>query len=201
MTDGNAFLPSQSGSRLLQQRLLIVTKDYEYFKNLRDSLGISPRQVGVRNIASREAFNVVKEANRPPHSDPVYCLFDGDKWLQGNQHGIKMAQKEIETNGYIGVPSTPCFEVWILWHFQDIPAESLTPDISGAYCPSVISQLLGCLPNYNPGSENLYSQLSDKEDNALQRAHLPANAGACSFANPSTKVHELVEKLRQMARK
>ena len=55
-----------------------------------------------------------KEADDNLRFDFVWCVFDSD-----DHPGIPAAKQQARDNGINLAISNPCFEIWILLHFQD----------------------------------------------------------------------------------
>ena len=120
--------------------------------------------------------------------DEVWCVFDVDE----HPH-LTEALDQAQANG-IGVAlSNPCFELWILLHFQDQRAH-----IERHKLQSLCREHL---PDFVKVAA--YSDLRDRYDAAVGRAEALAKwqeEQGRTHANPSTGVHSLTERLRAFGR-
>lgn len=182
-------------------RLLIVCEgtrtEPEYFRELRQShravleINISPG--GVPRTLVRRAVQLKKEANRAAKSqrddhlryDEVWCVFDID-----DHPDLAAALKQATDNGIHLAISNPCFELWILLHFQDQRAYIARPALR-ALCRKHLPGYLKDVP---------MNQLADRYDGAMNRAHelerWHSQQGR-RHENPSTGVYRLTERIRK----
>lgn len=122
----------------------------------------------------------------------VWVVFDKDSFPQHNFNrafDLAGAHKEIAPCW-----SNECFELWYLLHFHyrgtAIGRHEMWPVISG---------LLGA--KYEKGDESLHATLAGKLETALKNAKRLAYENALAGTptrNPSTRVHELVDALRNL---
>jgi len=90
---------------------------------------------------------------------------------------------------FFAVPSVPCFEFWLLLHFDNVQAYF---DRSEIY-----RRLSGRLPGYNKGMEGTFAATEQHLPTASGRAvRLRARFSARAGDEPHTDVDRLVEKLR-----
>ena len=94
-----------------------------------------------------------------------------------------------ESNGIKLAISNPCFELWLLLHFQDNP---------GMHSRQKVQQMLRKhAPNYNKGVD--YAKYSGGYSEAVDRAtrmdEAAANDGEAGL-NPTTGVYRLTELIR-----
>lgn len=94
----------------------------------------------------------------------------------------------------------PCFEFWLLLHFDVVRAPYARRGTVSP-CDACIRDLRKHLPDYSKGDpatfDALWHLLDDATENATKAA---ADAAATGEPNPSTEVHELVVRLRNLAR-
>lgn len=89
--------------------------------------------------------------------DELWLMVDVDRW-----NLAKIAQEAVQ-RGYQLAISNPCFEVWLLCHFQEPPAEA-------SVCQPIEDALRAALGgSYNKSKLNI-SQFVDRLDFALSRA-------------------------------
>jgi hypothetical protein len=128
---GGRSLIRKRGSRAERVRLLIVTEgirtEPQYFDGLSAHLRATGTQVvTVRTVGTgRDPVKVVREADRrraeeKRKGDPfdgVWCVVDVD-----DHHTLDQALTLAGSLGLNVAVSCPCFEVWLLWHFEDLLA-------------------------------------------------------------------------------
>ncbi|WP_243795657.1 RloB family protein [Saccharopolyspora gloriosae] len=125
-----ADLRRPRGRRVERSRVLIVTEgectEVQYFKNLCKHLratGTNVMGVDVKG-AGRDPSNVVNKAGKASQNgsligreggyDAVWCVFDVDE-----HEKLEAATELARKRGFKLAISNPCFEVWLLWHFED----------------------------------------------------------------------------------
>ena len=171
-----------------------------YFEAMRDRLrlntlvvkaakGVDPRTLV--NMASEE---VRKERRNGEQFDFVYCVFDRDSHPQFDE-----ASKTALDRGFKLARSWPCFEFWLLLHFEVVRAPYARKG-SVSPCDACIHDLRKHLPDYRKGDPATFDALWHLLDDAIENAtKAAADAAATCEHNPSTEVHELVVRLRNLA--
>lgn len=132
----------------------------------------------------REAEELARrEKNQWLRFDEVWCVFDIDEHLF-----VPDAKQQARDNSIRLAISNPCFELWVLLHFQDQRAE-LSRHSAQSLCRKH-------LPGYQ--KDLPCEELTPRRSDAIRRA---ADLDAwqltrgCEGGNPSTQVHHLVERL------
>ena len=116
----------------------------------------APEHVLMRLTSFRDEYQIGGE-------DELWLMVDVDRWNLAN-----IAQEAVQ-KGYQLAISNPCFEVWLLCHFQD------PPPIASA-CQPIEEALRMALGGSYSKSNLTLSQFADKLDSAMQRAeNLDAN--------------------------
>lgn len=121
----------------------------------------------------------------PPVYDQVWCVFDRDQHANIDQalnlasaHGIKVAL------------STPCFEVWLILHFE-YTARPFRD------CAEVIKRLNGHLgAKYNKSVMPMGELFPVLKTAMTHAGRLRANNEATATDNPLTDVDKLIEEIR-----
>ena len=131
--------------------------------------------------------------------DCVFCVFDRDS------HGkFDVAVKRIEEsdNGNAGkiraIISWPCFELWLLLHFKFTtkPYNAAGSKSSG---DRVTQELKRHYPTYRKGMETVFADTQPLLSTAIRNAKsLTKHNLVANSPNPATKVHLLVEYLRDL---
>ncbi len=120
--------------------------------------------------------------------DEVWCVFDVDL----HEH-IPDAKQKADANKIKLAISNPCFELWLLLHFQEQSAHIERHDVQSAcrdhmprYGKEVPFELV--FPHYREAVERALAL-----DNWQQEQGRPGG-------NPSTGVHRLTERIRELGR-
>ena len=159
---------------------------------------------------SQQSFKVDKKSNRTDPCSVVgravdykkeleknedLCTRDGDRvWavIDVDQHkGINNACQKARSNGIQMLISNPCFEYWILLHFEDT-----APGVHD--CDELIRKhLKRHMKNYDKGSTD-YSDFVDRAEEAARRAERQFIAKAESNpikCCPCTMIYKLIQAL------
>ena len=112
-------------------------------------------------------------------SDRTYLMYDLDV--------AEMLERLQKVTGAELLCSNPCFELWLLLHYQDIK----TP-LTSADC---IKKLKAVAKQYKKGAlaDEMAKQLNSNVRKAIKRAK-----GMQKYGNPSTTVYLLVEELERL---
>jgi hypothetical protein len=120
--------------------------------------------------------------------DEVWCVFDVNR----HEH-IPEAKQKAGANSISLAISNPCFELWLLLHFQDQHAhierhhvQSACRDHMPGYDKEVPFELV--FPHYQSAVQR-----------ALELDHWQETRG-CAGENPSTGVHRLTERIMELSR-
>jgi hypothetical protein len=202
-------LARKRGNRPPYDRVLIVSEgtktEPQYFEDIRiqnsipsahitvlpSGMGTEPRQV----VDFAEAtFQETKAYER------VYAVFDRDDHstyrdalVRAGALDGKLRNDERRSVVFHAVPSVPCFELWLLLHYQDVHAFRHRTD--------TIDHLKRHIADYEKGAKGIYEITKPRLEIAVQRArHLRTRFQADTGADPFTRVDELVELLRFMRR-
>lgn len=148
---------------------------------------------------AREAYARDRDFER------VYCVFDRD--THEDYAAVLADIREQAGNGRIGkyktrktrlmaVPSDPCFEFWLLLHFE------LTTAAFGGPA-DVLARLRRCegMADYRKSQRDLYERVRNHTDDAIHRAQqVRREAHANGSDTPVTDFDQLVEYLRAQRR-
>jgi hypothetical protein len=143
------------------------------------------RAVSMRSTAQREAKRQ-RDANLA--YDEVWCVFDVDE----HPH-LPEALDRAQANAIHVALSNPCFELWLLLHFED----------QRAYIDR--HKLQSACRQHMPGYSKVaaYVKLKPRYGEAVRRAVTLASwqeEQGRKHANPSTGVHLLTERLRNLGK-
>ncbi len=177
--------------------------EINYFSKLKTHERISRINIKVKSADKiTDAIGVVKYAisflqNKKRDFEPgdlIYCVLDRD--ANTNQH-LEKALKLANENGILIIFSNPCFEYWILCHFEYF-ITTCNPD-------DMIRKLKKNLGIYRKNDSDIYKKTQDKIAIAISNAkkikdtHEKNGIKLISReSNPSTYVFELIEKIEEL---
>jgi len=130
----------------------------------------------------------------------VFAVFDRDDhrtYHDALNHAAALDRQQKNDGGnkirFVAVPSVPCFELWLLLHFEDVQAFS--------HRTEMVKRLKQHIPNYRKGSPGIFALTEPNLDVAIERArHLRRRFNPREATNPFTGMDELVVRLRDMQR-
>ena len=200
---------AKEGRRASYARILIVTEGSKteplYLEEIRAAyqlhsanVEVQPGQRGTAPIqVVRYAQQLFEEGDlrkgiRPKSFDQVYAVFDRDDHdsyfkaltLAKSLNG-KLRNDEKHSASFKAIASIPCFELWLLLHFEDLRAP--------IHRDEVMARLRRHIPGYEKGAGGAFSTTRDQLETAMQRAQaLAAKFNAYTAPEPFTALHELV---------
>lgn len=171
-----------------------------YFKAMRDDFRLNTLVVkATKGVDPRTLVDVAREEERKEKRngerfDFVYCVFDRDSHPQ-----FEEASKTATDRGFQLARSWPCFEFWLLLHFEVARAPYARKD-SVSPCDAYIRDLRKYLSEYSKGDHTTFDALWPRLEDAIKNAYkVAADASAIGEPNPSTEVHKLVVRLLKLA--
>jgi hypothetical protein len=177
----------------------------KYLQELCDTFKLSSANVKIAGdecgTSPRNVVNYALEMYRKNKKyDRVFCVFDKDRHPTYNEALERIRTTKMGKGDSIeAITSVPCFEVWILLHFIYTTKAYCSTGKSGSICASVIKVLKKHIPEYDKGMENLFSFLNERLPEAMKHAkQLMKHAEVSGNDNPSTKMHQLIEYLRDL---
>lgn len=188
-------------------RVLIVCEgtvtEPDYFQGVKEHYGLSTANIAITPASGSDPASVVRHARRLADGekklgekfDRVYCVFDRDE-----HQNFEEASEQIRALRFYSARSWPCFEYWLLLHFEYrrnpfFPGGGKT---AAQHCVAALSRQM---PGYAKGLNDVFGRLLNNLDVALQRAGRARNdAEATGADNPSTEVHSLVRYLQNIKR-
>ena len=189
-----------------RSRILIVCEgkvtEPKYFRDLQNYEQVRLVEVkidaegGVPKTIVERAADLKKSAEREARRqrddflkyDEVWCVFDIDA-----HPNVQNAIQQARDNGIFTAVSNPCFELWILLHYQDQFA-FLRRDQAQAECRKHIVGFEKLIP-----FEIVHSRYEEalKRAIALEKWQLEQKRPG---GNPSTTVHKLTERIKALGR-
>ena len=137
------------------------------------------------NLGSREFDNVFAVFDRDDHATYHAALKKCS--VLNNKH----RSNEGKAVPFKAVVSVPCFELWLLLHFEDV--------LAPLHRTVVVERLKKHLHDYTKGQAGHWAGTQALRQGATHRARLLANnTYGTSDTEPFTRMHELVEFLHQL---
>ncbi len=189
-------LKRKKPSREEKKRVLIVCEgkksEPNYFTDICQDLKISAEVTIVPGSESgTHPKSIVKYAKEKRRGfDSVWCVYDKDV-----HENIHEAHKQAEDNGFKIAFSNPCFELWILLHYEDQRAE-----IDRHACQR---QAREYIPEYEKGMKGVFNIIKKHQNDALKRAPNLRDENNKNDKketdNPSTTVDKLIVYLNSIS--
>jgi len=175
----------------------------EYFNDLRNFERLACITVKVCGECGSAPISVVEHALQLYKDltiggepvEEVFCVFDKDDHESFFRACALIEKSKKEKIPITAVISVPCFEYWILLHFQynRAPFQGKgNASSAGVVCKNVQKHIKG----YTKGAKGLYASLKSKQADAVSHSRRAIeDMNATGQDNPSTHVHTLVEQL------
>jgi hypothetical protein len=167
-----------------------------YFEDLRHDLRLASANVIVTGDSDPDPRSVVafglEEYHQDGDYDRLYCVFDRDTHSKQNFDAAIQRLRRARRDGVDAhwTVSYPCFEYWILLHYESSARRYTHPD---SPCNQVMDDVQDHLPNYGKGMHGLFEETKPRLDEAIERSRRRWREAKNSRSlNPSTKVHKLV---------
>jgi len=208
----NAALQRQKAERVRNKRYLIVCEgtktEPHYFSEMLDDLRIRPQVVRIApndgvspdRVVEHAFLLYTEDAAGGDAYDSVYCVFDRDKHTTFDAAVQRTKDLSAAGKPLVAIASTPCFEVWLLLHFDysDKPFHAAGNKSVG---DQVVKSLKTkpCFDKYCKGRTGIYVALKDKLDDALSHSEqLRQHGDATGSVNPATDIDKLVLAIRAL---
>jgi RloB-like protein len=143
----------------------------------------------------------IRELEVDAEFDRGYCVFDRDQHATFEVAIRRVARSKFGREGrLIAIPSTPCFEVWILLHYVSSTSAYVAAGGMSA-CDRVIRDVQQHLPAYTKGHRAVFAALAARLNQAVIHAHqLERHNCTTGAINPATSMHHLVNYLITLKR-
>ena len=189
VSEGSKTEPLYLGEIRKEHRLQTTNVQVQY-----SQFGTSPMKVV--EYAEHLFVNGDEEKSiRPRAFEQIYAVFDRDDHDSYHNALTKVAALDGKLHNDLKQPvnfkaiaSVPCFELWLLLHFED----ALAP----LHRAEVYQRLRQYLPNYDKGQAGHYAHTCHSLADAIQRAErLASLTTARNGVEPYTDMHVLVQLL------
>jgi len=200
---GKTQLRRRPGQREPRSITLIVCEgetEEMYFEAARVHFNLTTAEVVVAdNTKGAAPISVVQCAEERAAEqggyDTIYCVFDrdGHESFERARAKIKgLAGRSRHPLNIREAISVPCFELWVLLHFErtDRPFQN---------CAAVVARIRDeHLEDYRKADDHVAKQLLAHVETALTSARWLADRREIEDGNPSTSVHALVQHLKDV---
>ena len=191
-------------------RVLILTEgtktETNYFNGLKTANRLT--SVVIRSLHGQPGplglFQRAAEVLSDDHGwDDVYCVVDHD----GRDSALRRLERKLieldqqypDTRVQM-ILSEPCFELWLLLHFQFTDRPLHSTGSGRTSCDKVIVALQNYVPNYQKNAPHLFEQFKNKVDEAVvNAAQLNGSISDTSQHSPRTDVGQMVCRLLEIA--
>lgn len=173
-----------------------------YFEALRVSLDLAPAEVTIPpDIAGRSPRQIVDFAETKGGTGggyaQIFCVFDQDDHASFNDamsRAKQLQERARRPMPLAAVASSPCWEIWVLLHFE-------RTDRPFANCREVIAYIRDHhMPNYEKADRITADALVERVDVVLANAEWLERRARSDTTIPSTSVHHVVRHLEGVAR-
>ena len=150
---------------------------------------VGPAPISVVTCAERRA-------KEPGSYDKIFCVFDRDghgSFAEARQQIRHLANRNKKPLPIEEVVSIPCFEIWVLLHFE-------RSDAPQPACADVIRRIHDRhMANYRKADVSVAGRLMARVDVAVNNAVWLSNRGADIDFNPFTQVHNVLQHFQTVA--
>lgn len=195
-------LQRQINNRITNETILIICEgkktEKNYFIALRDHYKIESIFIEIDPNSDPSPSSIVEYAKSKINDgyDKIYCVFDRDKHNDFNK-----AKNSINSNKKLqAIISNPCFEYWILLHFEK--TTKCFGSGSKSPCDELVSKnLKKYIKDYSKGYNNFRQIIESKLKLAIQNAKEIHKTNPNDENIPFTDVWILVDKFEKIAKK
>ena len=181
-------------------RVLIVSEGQTekcYFDTIRKKYRMSKTNINIIALGAdpksivkhaKEKTNEAKNDNAPYKH--VFCVFDRN----GHTTFNSASQTIQNDNCLTSARSWPCFEYWVLLHFDYNSRKSFIKTGTKSSCDTCTDELKKHIPNYEKNNESNFKELMGKLETAIKNGKKSRrDVKIDRVDNPSTEVHKVVE--------
>lgn len=208
-----ADLKRRQAKKAPYDKVLIVCEgektELNYFQELRDYYRLNTANIEICSSCGSAPINIVEKAKQLYREeqrkqipfDRAYCVFDKDTHSTYDQ-AITASQSAKPKDTFYVINSVPCFEFWLLLHF-DFTTQPFYGTIGAkAACDQVQEKLKQYIPNYAKGDSGHFDALINALPRAIKHSkQVLVGSRRDGTDNPCTRVHELVEYLQRLSSK
>lgn len=195
----------RQGAKLPRSVTLIVCEgetEQIYFQALRKHYRLSSMEVVIPdNTVGSAPQSVVQLAEAKyrefPWFDKIFCVFDRDtheSFQRARDRVLELRTRVRKPLPIHDAVSVPCFEVWVLLHFEQ-------SDAPFNRCADIVRKISDShIAHYKKAEESVGPVLMARIDAALRNADWLAVRETENNSNPSTTVHHVIRHLSAVGR-
>lgn len=193
--------PGQKRPRSITLIVCEGETESEYFAAARVRYGLTTAEVVLtENTEGSAPISVVKCAEKrseePGSYDKIFCVFDRDghpSYAQAREKIKALAGRRNKPLPITEAISVPCFETWVLLHFE-------RTDAAFGNCDDVIRRIRERhMSNYQKADTDATAQLMNNVDAAIANAEWLEPRAAQNNFNPYTSVHHVLRHFESVA--
>lgn len=171
----------------------------EYLKGLQRVCRLSNANITILPADGSDPVSIVRHALKLFQS--AEGGYDRDGHVNYQQALDQVAKSPLGKKGRLfAITSVPCFEFWVLLHFE-YTAAPFTGVGGKSACDRVIERVCTHFPEYQKAMNGVFEKLQPLADAAITHAaRLAHHNHETGTSNPATKVHELVTYLQGLKR-
>ncbi len=202
-------LQRRAARRAPYDKILIVCEgektEPHYFTDARNYYSLNTANIEVCGDCGSDPSSILRYAKQRYREekdagdafDRVYCVFDKDA-----HHHYDRALKEIASqkphNCFFAITSVPCFEYWLLLHY-DYSTKPYVGFPGNSAGNQMVAELQKFFPEYQKGRGAVFTELIGQLDFAINNAKRALQAAETAHTdNPTTRVHELIAFMRDI---
>lgn len=207
ITSKHSLQRRRAGSRKENKFIFIVSEgectEPNYFKKINIELRYSGVTIKTPRFPETDPLSLVHRAinikKKPKEcnislkeGDEIYCAYDVDENLDED---LEAAERLAEANGIKILLSNPCFEIWILLHFEQT-SRTYQRDELYLQVKKYIKNFEKCLEIYPliKGQQNFAIENAERLNNIHEENEISLSCRAC---NPSTQVFRLIKHINK----
>lgn len=193
----------------IQTRVLIVCEDSKssvfYLEEIKKDFDLKALVIRGKECGSAPssvlayAEKVFSESKNEPY-DRIYCVFDRDTHDCYEVTISKINQLQALKKPFFAITTTPCFEFWLLLHFQ-YTSKSYCATQNKSSCDIANVDLKTEWADYEKTKRDIYAHVRERTADAIANAkQLVLHNISSASTNPQTNMHELIEYLQSIKR-
>jgi hypothetical protein len=209
-----ASLARGKQSRIKGARYLIVCEgektEPQYFRAMIGALGINAQRIKIARNDGNSPDRIVNHGLQLYENDlklgdgfdQVYCVFDRDTHSTFDDALMKIKSLKAKGKPFCSITSTPCFEYWLLLHFEFTDkAFAATGKKSAGDAVVLALKKHKPLKDYDKAKSDIYELVKTKTETASKHAKRNRkNAEKTGATNPWTNVDVLVDVFAEMGK-
>ena len=202
-------LQRRQSRRAAYEKLLIVCEgektEPHYFNGIRNYYDLNTANVEISGDCNSDPMSLVdyakqryrEERDSGDPFDRIFCVFDKDAHTT-YVRALDALHSANPDNTFFAINSVPCFEYWLLLHFQ-YSTKSYTDLSANSAGNQVINDLKNFMPDYEKGGTEIFAELFLQLDFAKNNAARALGESEKNGTdNPSTHIHTLVEFMQNL---